>query len=173
MKPTHTLVGVAALSLCSPAVLAEDSFRPLDTRTRCIVLFRECLVLIDKKDIDGILPIIADGQGASNFKLYPDPNSLSPDLKRELQDVDKFFKQNFKNVATLKGTFNKILFSKLVTAKEPVSVRNTANDKEDEATVHSIKITIPDMDGRISSDDTGELRFVEIADRLYWVPFGW
>ena len=78
MKPTHTLVAVAALSLCSPTVLAEDSFRPLDTRTRCIVLFRECLVLIDKKDVNGIFKIVADG-GATNFKLTPDPDSFSPD----------------------------------------------------------------------------------------------
>ena len=49
------------LFLCSSAVRAEDTFRPLDKKTRCIVLFRECLVLIDKKDVNGIFRIIADG----------------------------------------------------------------------------------------------------------------
>ena len=168
MKPTQTFVAVVALSLCSHEVLAEDSFRPLDTRTRCIVLFRECLVLIDKKDVNGIFQVIADG-GASDFKLYPDPNALPPDLKRELQDVDEFFTHNFKNAPAIKRTFNDILFSDLVTAKESVAVKNTGNDKKDQATLHSIEIKIPDIDRR----DFTELRFVEIADKIYWVPFGW
>jgi hypothetical protein len=170
MNLAHILVTVAALFLCSPALLAEDSFRPLDTRTRCIVLFRECLVLIDKKDVDGIFQIIADGQ-ASGFRLYPDLDSLSPDLKRELEDVNRFFNKNFKAASLLKRNFNKIQFSELVTAKESVSVTNTATDKEDEATLHliKIKIRIPDTD----RDEIVELRFVQIADNLYWIPVGW
>ncbi|MDA7923088.1 hypothetical protein N9B50_01270 [bacterium] len=170
MKPAHTLLALAALSLCSPEVFAQDSFRPLDTRTRCIVLFRECLVLIDKKDVNGIFQVIADG-GASDFKLSPDPDSLSPDLKRELQDVNGFFKHNFRSAPLLNRTFNKIQFSELVTAKESVSVTNTATDKKAEAKLHSIKIkiTIPDTD----RDKTVELRFVQIADKIYWIPIGW
>ena len=170
MKPAHTLLAVAALSLCSHEVFAQDSFRPLDTRTRCIVLFRECLVLIDKKDVNGIFQVIADG-GASDFKLSPDPDSLSPDLKRELQDVNGFFKHNFRSVPLLNRTFNQIQFSELVTAKESVSVTNTVTDKKNDAKLHSIKIkiTIPDTDRY----ETAKLRFVQIADKFYWIPIGW
>ena len=168
MKPAHLLVTVALLYLCSPAVFADDSFRPLDTRTRCIVLFRECLVLVDKQDVNGVFQIVADG-GASEFKLYPDPSSLSPDLKRELQDVNGFFQKNFKSAPMMKRTFNNIQFSKLVTAENSVSVTNTANGKKEQAKLHSIKIKIPDTDRH----EIGELRFVEIADRIYWIPFGW
>ena len=83
MKSIHTLVTVAALFpvaalfLCSPAVLADDSFRPLDTRKRCIVLFRECLVLIDKKDVNGIFEIIA-----RKPSMAAAPNSSAVDLER-------------------------------------------------------------------------------------------
>jgi len=170
MKPIYTLLALAVLSLCSLRVFAQDSFRPLDTRTRCIVLFRECLVLIDNKDVNGIFQITADG-GASDFKRYPDPDSLPPDLKRELQDVNRFFKHNFKTAPLLKRTFNKIQFSELVTAKESVSVTNTATEKKDEAKLHSIniKITVPDTDRQ----EIGELRFVQIMDKIYWIPIGW
>ncbi len=170
MKLPHTLVTVATLFLFSPAVLADDSFRPLDTRTRCIVLFRECLVLIDKKDVNGIFKIIADG-GATDFKLTPDPGSFSPKLKQELQDVDRFFNRNFRNASLINRAFNETQFSELVTAKELVSVTNTANDNKTEAKLHSIKIKIriPDTD----RDEFGKLRFLEIADNIYWIPFGW
>ena len=170
MNTAHTLVTVAALFLCSSTLLAEDSFRPLDTRTRCIVLFRECLVLINKKDVNGIFKIVADGK-ATNFKLTPDPDSFSPKLKEELQDVNRFFNRNFRSASLLERNFNKIHFSELVTAKKSVSVTNTATDKEDEAILHSIKIkiTIPDTD----RDEIVELRFVQIADEIYWVPIGW
>ena len=170
MNPAHTLVTVATLFLCSSAVLAEDSFRPLDTRTRCIVLFRECLVLIDKKDVNGIFKIVADG-GATDFKLTPDPDSFSPKLKQELQDVNRFFNRNFRSASLLKRTFNKIQFSELVTAEESVFVTNTANDNKDEAKLHSIKIKIKDPD--TDRHEIGELRFVQIADKLYWIPVGW
>lgn len=171
MKPTRLLVTIGALLLCSPAVSAEDSFRPLDTRTRCIVLFRECLVLIDKKDVNGIFAIIADGGQSASFKLYPDVDSLSPDMKRELEDVNGFFKKNFKTAPLLKRAFDEMQFSELVTAKELVTVTNTANEKKDEAKLHTmkIKIRIPDTDRH----EIGELRFIEIADAIYWIPFGW
>lgn len=170
MKLPHTLVTVATLFLISPTVMADDSFRPLDTRTRCIVLFRECLVLIDKKDVNGIFKIIADG-GATDFKLTPDPDSFSPKLKQELQDVDRFFNRNFRNSSLINRAFNETQFSELVTAKELVSVTNTANDNKTEAKLHSIKIKIriPDTD----RDEFGKLRFLEIADNIYWIPFGW
>ncbi|MDG2382265.1 MAG: hypothetical protein P8N76_11390 [Pirellulaceae bacterium] len=169
MRLIHPVVSVAALFLCTPEVLADDSFRPLDTRTRCIVLFRECLVLIDKKDVNGIFEIIADGGPSDSFKLYPDPDSLSPKLKQELQDVDRFFSRNFRNASLIKRTFNTIQYSELVTAKEFVSVTDTVNNKKAEARLHSIKIRVPDTDRH----EVGELRFVEIANNIYWIPFGW
>jgi len=134
------------------------------------VLFRECLVLIDKKDVNGIFKIVADGK-ATNFKLTPDPDSFSPKLKQELKDINRFFSRNFRSAPLLNRTFNKIQFSELVTAKESVSVTNTATGKKDEAKLHSIKIkiTIPDTDRH----ETSELRFVQIADKIYWIPIGW
>ena len=159
-----------ALFLCSTTVFADDMFQPLDTRTRCIVLFRECLVLIDQKDVDGIFEIIADG-GASDFKLYPDPASLSPELKQERQDVDGFIERNFRSASLLNRSFYKIQFSDLTTANKMVTVINTANDQKDEAKLHSIKIKIkvPDTDRH----ESVELRFLEIAEDIYWIPIGW
>jgi hypothetical protein len=170
MKSTHALVSVTALCLCSTAVFADDTFQPLDTRTRCIVLFRECLVLIDHKDIDGIFEIIADG-GASDFKLYPDPDSLSPELKQERQDVDRFIERNFRSASLLNHSFYKIQFSDLATAEEMVTVINTVNNKRADAKLHSMKIRvkIPDKDRH----ESVELRFLETAEDIYWIPIGW
>ena len=170
MKTIHTFVTLAALFLCSPAVFAEEPFRPLDTRTRCIVLFRECLILVDKKDVNGIHQIIADGV-RQDFKLYPDLDSLSPDMKRELQDVDSFFRKNFRNASLLNRTFHKLQFSELVTANELVAVINSANDEKTKAKLHTIKmkVRIPDT----TRHEVAKLRFVQIKDSLYWVPFGW
>ncbi|MCP4944565.1 MAG: hypothetical protein GY924_21645, partial [Planctomycetaceae bacterium] len=90
MKTAQTLLTFATLCLLSPTIMADDAFRPLDTRTRCIVLFRECLVLIDNKDVNGIFKLVAD-DGGTDFRLTPDPDSLSPKLKKEIQDVNRFF----------------------------------------------------------------------------------
>jgi hypothetical protein len=160
MKPTHILA-LALFAMFSPSALAEDSLRPLDTRTRCISLFRECLVLIEKKDIDGIFPIIADG-GASDFKISFDPPPLEG-----AKDVESFFRKNFRiNASTIKSKFNEILLSEAVTT-DKISIKNAATDEIIDGKLHSMKIKLPELDG------TGELRFVEVAGRLYWVPFGW
>lgn len=161
MKPTHILA-FALVAMSSPLALAEDSLPPLDTRTSCISLFRECLVLIEKKDVDGIFPIIADG-GASGFRISIDP----PPLEGE-KDVERFFRKNFRiNASTIKSKFNEILLSEAVTTDKSVSIKNAATDEIIDGKLHSIKIKLPELDG------TGELRFVEVAGRLYWVPFGW
>ena len=169
MKSTNVLVFAAALFLCSNAIFAGDTFQPLDTRTRCIVLFRECLVLIDHKDIDGIFEIVADG-GASNFRRYPDPDSLSPELKQKRQD-ERFIERNFRSASLLSRSFYKIEFSDLTTAKEMVSVINTANNKKVDAKLHSMKIRvkIPDTDRH----ESVELRFLETAEDIFWIPIGW
>ena len=39
------------------------------------MLFRECLVLIDNKDVNGIFKLIADG-GGTDFRVTPDPDSF-------------------------------------------------------------------------------------------------
>ena len=160
MKPTHILA-LALFAIFSPSALAEDALCPLDTRTRCISLFRECLVLIEKKDIDGIFPIIADG-GASDFKISIDPPPLEG-----AKDVERFFRKNFRiNTSTIKNKFNEILLSEAVTT-DKISIKNAATDEMIDGKLHSMKIKLPELDG------TGELRFVELAGRLYWVPFGW
>ncbi|QDT60132.1 hypothetical protein SV7mr_26490 [Stieleria bergensis] len=175
MKLAHTIIAVSALLLCSPVLLAEDTFRPLDTRTRCIVLFRKCLVLIDKQDVEGVFEHIADGQ-ASGFKLYPDLDSVSPDLKEELEDVNRFLTKNFRSASLVNQSFNELQFADLVTAEELVSVTKASvtkafGDGKAEAKLHSIKIKIkvPDSDRH----EIGKLRFVQLADKIYWVPFGW
>ena len=161
MKRAHA-VTLALFAMFSPPALAEDPLRPLDTRTRCIVLFRECLIMIEKKDFDGLFPIIADG-AASGFKIFPEP----PPREGELKDLDKFFEGNFKNAAAIKDNFDKILFSESVTTDDAASIKNTATDEVVEGELHSIKIKLPERDA------IGELRFVEADGRLYWVPFGW
>ena len=170
MRSIHTLALVTAILFTSIDVSADDMFQPLDTRTRCIVLFRECLVLIAQKDVDGVFEIIADG-GASDFKLYPDPASLSPELKQERQDVDRFVERNFRSASLLHSSFYKIQFSDLVTAREMVRVINTANNKTADAKLHSMKIRakIPDKDRH----ESVELRFLETAEDIYWIPIGW
>jgi hypothetical protein len=130
---------------------------------------RECLVLIDQKDVDGILEFTADG-GASGFKLYPDPDSLPPQLKEELQNVDRFFERNFRSASLLNRAFYKIEFSDLTTAKETVSVINTANDKKGHAKLHSMKIMV---EIPAKGPQSVELRFLEIAEDIYWIPIGW
>ena len=171
MNLVHAVIAVAAFTAISRAGSPTDepTFRPLDTRTRCIVLFCEALVLIAKKDVDGILANIADGGAPGTFRLYPDRVSLSPDLKREIQDVDQFLKHNFLHSESLHRKFNEILFSDLQTAKETVTVKDMAAAKEHKAQLHVINVKLQDIDDRRFS----ELRFVEVDGRLYWVPFGW
>ncbi|MDA9858769.1 hypothetical protein N9D23_11675 [Rubripirellula sp.] len=169
MKLPQTFTAIATLILLSPSVIAEEVYQPLDTRTRCIVLLRECLVLIENKDVNGIFKKIADG-GVKNFKLTNSPESFPPKMKQEIQDVDRFFKRNFRAAPVLQKAFNDLQYSELVTAKELVPV-SIATDKKAEAKLHTIKIKIriPDED----RPEFGELRFLEIGDNLYWVPFGW
>jgi len=168
MKIPETLLTFATLCLLSPTIMADDAFRPLDTRTRCIVLFRECLVLIDNKDVNGIFKLVADG-GATDFRLTPDPESFSPKLKEEIQDVNRFFNRNFRSAPLMNRGFNKIQFSDLVTEKKQVSVTNAADNQKTVAKLHSIKIKIPDTD----RDESVKLRFLQIADKIYWIPIGW
>ena len=71
----------------------------------------------------------------------------------------------------LKRSFDTIQFSELETGKEVVSVANTVDGEKTDAKLHSIriKIRIPDTD----RDEVGDLRFIEINDKLYWIPIGW
>ena len=170
MKPTCIMMLLAALSLCPRGVVAEDSFSPLDTKTRCLVLVRKCLVLIAKKDVEGIFQNIADGH-ASDFRLYPDLDALPADLKQELEDVDRFFAKNFRAASILDRSFDAIQFSALVTAEEPVFVTSTAKDRQVEAKLHSMKFKIKDPE--TGHYKIGELSFVQTADTIYWVPIGW
>lgn len=169
MKLPQTFTAITTLILLLPSVIAQEVYQPLDTRTRCIVLFRECLVLIDKKDVNGIFKKIADGD-AKNFKLAHYHDSFSPKMKQEIQDVDGFFKRNFRAAPVLQKTFTDLQYAELVTAAGSVPV-SIATDKKAEAKLHTIKIKIriPDED----RPEFGELRFLEIGDNLYWIPFGW
>lgn len=170
MKVAQTLLTFATLCLLSPTIMADDAFRPLDTRTRCIVLFRECLALIDNKDVNGIFKLVADG-GGTDFRLTPDPDSLSPKLKKEIQDVNRFFSRNFRSAPLMNRGFNKIQFSDLVTEKNSVLVTNAADNQKIEAKLHSIKIKIRIED--TDRDETVRLRFLQTADKIYWIPIGW
>ena len=164
-----TVLAILFVCLSFSVAEAQLMFQPLDTRTRCIVRLRECLVLIDQKDVDGIFEFIADG-GALDFKLYPDPDSLPQQLKEELQNVDRFFERNFRSASLLNRAFYKIKFSDLTTAKETVSVINTANDNKGHAKLHSMKIMVEIPD---KGPQSVELRFLEITEDIYWIPIGW
>ena len=170
MKVAQTLLTFATLCLLSPTIMADDAFRPLDTRTRCIVLFRECLVLIYNKDVNGIFKLVADG-GGTDFRLTPDPDALSPKLKKEIQDVNRFISRNFRTEPFMNRGFNKIKFSDLVTEKNTVLVTNAADNQKIEAKLHSIKIKIRIED--TDRDETVRLRFLQTADKIYWIPIGW
>ena len=93
-----------------------------------------------------------------------------PQLKQERQDVDKFIERNSRSVSLLNRAFYKNQFSALTTAKEMVSIINTANAKKGDAKFHSMKIMleIPDK-----GPQSVELRFLEIAEEIYWIPIGW
>lgn len=170
MKTARRLLTFATLWLFSPTIMAADAFRPLDTRTRCIVLFRECLVLIDNKDVNGIFKLVADG-GGTDFRVTPDPDSFPPTLKEEIQDLNRFFSRNFRSASLLNRGFNEIQFSDLVTEKNEASVTNAANNQKTEAKLHSIKIKIRIAD--TDRDETVRLRFLQTADKIYWIPIGW
>ena len=134
-----------------------------------IVLLRECLVLIEQRDIDGIFEIVADGTGGSNFKIYPNPAAISAELKQERQNADTFIERNFRNHRVISSAFSNLQFSDLKTAKKSVTVTNTENNKKADAKLHSIKVKIPLQDRY----EFGELRFLEMAENIYWAPIGW
>ena len=146
----------------------DEDLLPLDTRTRCVVLFRECLLDIADKDAEAIFRKIADGSGRS-FRIYKSPTALSPDLKRELQDHEKFFKRNFPHSTEITRSFDRIRFSSLKTRKEAVAVRNGDDASTQKGKLHVINVKIPE----IEKQEFRNIRFIEIADKLYWVPFGW
>ena len=169
MKGIRAPAYMAVSLLCPAAASADDSYRSLDTRTRCIVLLRECLVLIEQRDIDGIFEIVADGTGGSNFKIYPNPAAISAELKQERQNANTFIERNFRNHRVINSAFSNLQFSDLKTAKKSVTVTNTENNKKADAKLHSIKVKIPLQDRY----EFGELRFLEMAENIYWVPIGW
>ena len=171
MRPLCSFVFGVSILVGSFPVSAEDVFQPLDTRTRCIVLFRECLVRIEQKDIDGIFEIVADGK-AQSFRLYPNSESLLSELRQERSDVDRFIERNFRSASLLNESFRELEFSELTTTKKMVSLMDNANsNKKVDAKLHSlkIKVKIPDKDRH----ETAELRFLEVAEELYWIPIGW
>ncbi len=113
---------------------------------------------------------IVDGHG-THYELNTDPASLAPDLKREREDVDRFFQHNFPNSQLMHQKFDEILFAKFQTDEKPVIVKivGMAKTTEQKGTLHRIPVKITDVDeGQYS-----ELRFVEVGGEVYWLPFGW
>jgi len=163
------VMGTAVLgSVSIPAADTAEDPKPLDTRTRCIVLFRECLLDIVGKNAKGLFPKIADGGGKRSFRINKTTQSLSPDLKRELED-GSFFERNFPQSSAIEQSFDKILFAELETDQEEVTVRSPEDNSGQEGRLHTITIKIPGIeDPRFTT-----LRFVEVGGKLYWVPFGW
>jgi hypothetical protein len=50
-------------------------------------------------------------------------------------------------------------------------VTNAADNQKIEAKLHSIKIKIRIED--TDRDETVRLRFLQTADKIYWIPIGW
>lgn len=182
-------LGFAALT--SSAAPADEALRPLDARTRCIVLLRECLVLFENKDLKGIFQNVADTAGPSIF-VFSDPDSDSPDVTPEIDDVDRFFKKGRAEQLAYR-IFDQVQFSDLVTAKEPITVTNKATGKVHKAKSHTIKMSLnedalqrianspielseaqmKEVEALIDKPKFADLRFVQIADKIYWIPFKW
>src|SRR6056300_283963 len=179
------------VAMTSSVALAEESLRPLDTRTRCIVLLRECLVLFEKKDVNGIFQNVVD----NGVIIFSDPGSDSPDVTPdgfEDGDVDLFFKKCRAEKLAYR-IFDRIQFSDLVTDKEPITVSNKRTGKVHKAKSHTLKIKLSlhgsdlqriannpidgvkmeEVEALIDKPQILDLQFVQIADKIYWKPFKW
>ena len=176
--------------MTSSAALAEESLRPLDTRTQCIVLLRECLVLFEKKDLKGIFQNVVD----NGTIIFSDPDSDSPDVTPDIEDIDRFF-QKSRAEKLVYRIFDRLQFSDLVTAKEPITVTNKTTGKVHEAKSHTLKIKLPlhesdlrrfannpmelskaqmeELEALIDKPQILDLQFIQIADKIYWKPFKW
>lgn len=163
------VVLITASSTLNAEGKPREELKPLSTRTRCIVKYRECIVLIAMKDADAIFPNIADGDGKDTFKIYPTRDSLSRNFQNQLKDVERFFKFNFRNIPAQYGNFDKMRFSDLQTANERVKTTNMATGTESQAKLHVIHVKIPGID----APEYSVLRFVEVDDRIYWIPTEW
>ena len=186
-----TCMALGFVAMTSSAALAEESLRPLDTRTRCIVLLRECLVLFEKKDLEGIFQNVADTAGPSFF-VFCDPDSDSPDVTPDIEDIDRFF-QKSRAEKLVYRIFDRLQFSDLVTAKEPITVTNKTTGKVHEAKSHTLKIKLSlhesdlrrfannpidglkmeEVEALIEKPQILDLQFVQIEDKIYWKPFKW
>ena len=186
-KPNNTADPRERLETAIP-----EAIRHLDdTRTRCIVIFRECLVLFDKKDLAGIFQNVADTAGPRYF-IFSDPGSESSDVTPEIEDVDRFFKKSRAEKLAYR-IFDQLQFSDLVTDEEPITVTNKKTGKAHKAKSHTIKIKMSlneaalqrianhpieglkmeEVEALIDQPKILDLRFVQIADKIYWIPFKW
>ena len=183
-----TCIALGCATMTSSAVLAEESLRPLDTRTQCIVLLRECLVLFEKKDLKGIFQNVVD----NGTIIFSDPDSDSPDVTPDIEDIDRFF-QKSRAEKLVYRIFDRLQFSDLVTAKEPITVTNKTTGKVHEAKSHTLKIKLSlhesdlrrfannpidglkmeEVEALIEKLQILDLQFVQIEDKIYWKPFKW
>ncbi len=168
---------LCAIVLSSYVLLADGpdqpvQMRPLDMRTRCLVLFRECLVLAETKDANGLLIRVADGGESGRIELLPEP--LPEVIKRDMRDRDAFIKKYFKSAPYVYQKFDSMLFSqRLFTSEDSVTIKKEGIQKTGH--VHSIHVRIPGIkeSGFDEHDTHGTIRFLEIGGKLYWLPFGW
>jgi ankyrin repeat protein len=143
--------------------------RPLsvdDPRMRFIVHFKDVLILISNKDVDGVFSKIADGHGDS-FRLLRGGKLQRKWLKD--RDLEKLMKRNFLFSDTVLKNFEKASYAKLVVINENISVTGPDQNNKLAATLYVMPVSIPG----VTDKRFDELRFVEVDETLYWVPFGW
>lgn len=168
----HSLAALTLLLTLAPSVNAEETseeLKPLSTRTRCIVKYRECITLVTLKEVDALLSNIADSAGENGYKLYPTRDSLPKSLRNQLRDVDRFIKRGFRNIPAQYNDFDQIEFSEVQTADESFNTENMATGTESQAKLHVIHVKIPEID----DPEYSMLRFLEVGDHIYWIPTEW
>jgi len=138
-----------------------------DPRMRFITLFRDVLNLVSKKDVNGVFSKVADGQGNS-FRIYPG-GARPRNWPEEVRDPETFMKRNFLYSDSILTNFAKVSYARLASAKEKVTVTGPDRKNKLAATLYVIPVSIPG----VTDERYDELRFVEVNETLYWVPFGW
>jgi hypothetical protein len=150
---------------------AEDTRHPLDARTRCIALFRECLILIEQQD-KKLFANLGDGASGQTFKI-----SLSKPSFEDQKEADRFWGRNFRFDASVARTkFKEIHFAQTVKSQNSVTVKNSETGETIDGKLHTIKIKLPSAVVKSAKKEDmveAELRVLEVKERLYWVPFGW
>ena len=175
------IAAMVGLVLLGTRGWAAEEPRPLDDRTRCIVVFKEVLAYVKCRDLKAVFGKIMDGGGKGAFRLSPtdDVAKLLRAMGEE-QDEGKFLEKSFPHAEAILAHFDDIKFSDLQRQAGTVRVSTKGGGPKGEGELFVIQIVIPENAGvdlqKTDSDGLklfSRLRFVKYGGRIYWVPFGW